>query len=580
MVYSSAVIIICKLRGEEMNKSILVGGAAGQGMDTIAAILEKILKRKGFRIFTVRDYMSRVRGGHNFVQVRFGDEELYSHSDTIDGIIALNEETLRIHVQRLSEDGFIICDEETVHTDERIINLPLKKAAQNIGNPRVLGNIAVGAFLRLYNLDTEHVEGVINENFRQDIAKQNITALYEGYNLVDGRYKSISPSKDTSILINGNEAVALGALAAGCKFYSAYPMTPSTSIMNYLASKTEEAGIVVEQAEDEIAAINMAIGASFAGARSMTGTSGGGFALMVEALGLSAMLEVPLVVAEIQRPGPTTGFPTRTEQADLKFVIYSTPGEIPKMVIALRNPEDAFYQTIRAFNIADRYRMPVILLGDQYLADYTTTIKPYDFDNIKIERYLNNDEYKSEKEYKTYEINESGISPRIIPGVVPGKVVLVDSDEHDEYGRITESAEIRVKMNDKRLNKLQMLKNELQEPDFIGNDDCEVLLLAWGSLHGPVKEAVGMLNRNGGKKYGALVFGDIWPLPQKRLMEKAKKVERIINVEQNATGQLASLIMEATGIRCTDSILKYDGRPMSSAEIYTRLEKEGNRHGR
>ena len=553
--------------------NILIGGAAGQGMETIAAVLVKLLKRKGFQAFTLQDYMSRVRVGHNFFQIRFGNEEIDSHSDKLSGIIALNSDTISLHIDNLAEDGFIIVDEEIEYNDDRLIRLPLKTLAKEVGNPRVFGNVALGAILNLFKLDLKFVEELLNETFKPEIAKQNLLAFEEGYKLTKPKFPIKAKGKDNSILINGNEAIALGALAAGCKFYSAYPMTPSTTIMNYLSSKIKEAEIVVEQAEDEIAAINMAIGASYAGARSMTGTSGGGFALMVEAIGLSSMLEVPLVVAEIQRPGPATGFPTRTEQSDLKFVISGSQGEIPKMVIALKNPEDSFYQTIRAFNLADKYQMPVILLGDQYLSDCLSTIKPFDFNKIKIERHLSDEEYIDGKEYKRYEITETGISPRIIPGGISHNSVMMDSDEHDEYGHITESASVRVQMNDKRLGKMELLKKELIEPEFIGQDDFDTLLVGWGSLYSPIKEAVKLLNEAGKTKYSALIFGDVWPLPEKLIKEKSKKAKKLINIEQNATGQLASLIRENTGIEFKSSILKYDGRPISAQEIYNKLKE-------
>ncbi|EKQ51668.1 MULTISPECIES: 2-oxoacid:acceptor oxidoreductase subunit alpha [unclassified Clostridium] len=552
--------------------NILIGGAAGLGMETISSILEKILKRKGFEVFTIQDYMSRVRGGHNFFQIRFGDEEINSHWDELDGIIALDKETIDLHLERLKEDGFIISDEEIKLGDKRFFGLPLKTTAKNIGNPRVHGSVALGAFTRLFNLKLNGVKELLSEKFKDEIANKNFSAFEEGYKLLSPKYHIEAKNQDNNILIGGNDAIALGALAAGCKFYSAYPMTPSTSIMNYLASKMDEAEIVVEQAEDEIASINMAIGASYAGVRAMTGSSGGGFALMVEAVGLSGMLEVPLVIAEIQRPGPTTGLPTRTEQGDLKFVISSSPGEIPKMVIALRDPENAFYQTVRAFNIADKYQIPVILLGDQFLADSIRTVKPFDFESVKIERCLQDYKYADAKEYKRYEITESGISPRITPGKISGLTVLVDSDEHDEYGHITESGEVRNKMNEKRLRKMEYLKEDIQEPEFIGEENADTLLIAWGSLYSPVKEAIKLLNKDSeNDKYCALVFGDVWPLPDKQIKKYACIAKRVINIEQNATGQLAGVIREYTGIKCDSSILKYDGRPISSQEIYIKL---------
>lgn len=554
-----------------MNYNILIGGSAGQGVETLSAVFERILKRQGFEVFTIRDYMSRVRGGHNFIQIRFGNEKIFSLWDELDGIIAMNKEAVEYHIERLSSGGFIICDEEIDYEDSRILKLPLKQTAKTSGNVKAFGSVALGSFLELLGIAQSGTETVFNEFFNPETANENYIAVQEGRRLVTKRY-NISPEKeDSNILINGNEAVALGVLAAGCKFYSAYPMTPSTSIMNYLASKMMDAEIVVEQAEDEIAAINMAIGASYAGVRAMTGTSGGGFSLMVEGLGLSGMLEVPVVIAEVQRPGPTTGFPTRTEQSDLKFVISASQGEFPRMVIALRNAEDAFYQTIRAFNLADKYQMPVILLSDQFLADSTVTIKPFDFDNIKNDNFISNYEDIKNKPYKRYEITPTGISPRLIPGRIPGTTVLVDSDEHDEYGHITESASVRDQMVSKRLRKIEFLKEEIQEPLFTGEEDCEVLILAWGSTWGPVTEAIKMLNEKCDKKYGALIFGDIWPLPTKLLLEKSKKARKIINVEQNATGQLASLVSEATGIFCDFSILKFDGRPISSQYIYKKV---------
>ncbi|MFS8540973.1 MAG: 2-oxoacid:acceptor oxidoreductase subunit alpha, partial [Tissierellales bacterium] len=302
------------------------------------------------------------------------------------------------------------------------------------------------------------------------------------------------------------------------------------------------------------------------------GSSGGGFALMVEALSLAGMIEVPVVVINVQRPGPATGFPTRTEQADLGFMIHAGHGEFPRMVIALRDAEDAFYQTARAFNIAEKYQIPVLLLSDQHLADSVTTVKPFDFTKIKIERYISGKEAVTDEEYKRYKFTEDGISPRILPGKVPGQVVLVDSDEHDEWGHITESAEIRTKMVDKRLKKFELLKEEVQEPWFVGSNDPENLIVCWGSTYGPVREAVEKLNQEG-YSVGALIFGDIWPFPTGKLLELGKKAKRIIDVEQNATAQLDSLIRQEALMESAVRILKYDGRPFSGEEVYERVKE-------
>jgi len=554
--------------------NLLIGGAAGQGIETTSAILEKAIKRAGYSVFTSRDFMSRVRGGHNFTLIRFGTEPVYSHSYTLDGIIALNDETVDVHRDKLRDIGFILCDSKLTADDPRCIKIPLEDLAKGIGNPRVSGTIAVGVILKLFGIKLDRLKDVLSSFIKESYVGINMKAAEVGYEQVESRYSLADGSFGGHMIINGNKSLALGAIAAGLRFYSAYPMSPSTSIMEYLASRANAAGIVVEQAEDEISAINMAIGASFAGARAMTGTSGGGFSLMVEALGLSGMAEIPLVVVDVQRPGPVTGLPTRTEQSDLKFVISASQGEFPRMVIALRNHTDAFYQTIRAFEIAEKYQIPVIILSDQYLADASATVAPFVYNSFSSVNTATNLEISDSDEYLRYKITENGISPRLIPGRTK-HLVSADSDEHDERGWITESAEVRTEMMNKRMRKLVLLKEELQEPEFIGPEAFDILLVGWGSVYGPVSEAVGILNRKTELRYSALIFGDVYPLPQKLLREKAAAARKIINVEQNATGQLADLIREQTGIVCSGSFLKYDGRQMTADEIIKSISEGG-----
>jgi len=550
--------------------NILIGGAAGQGIETTASILEKLLKKSGYNVFTTRDFMSRVRGGHNFSLIRFGTEIVTSHSDRLDGIIALNDETVELHKDKLKDTGFILCDSKLTTADERAIKIDMDAMAKALGNPRVSGSIAVGVILKLFGEQLDHVREIIRTFVKEEYLEINLKAVAEGYDSVEKRFPHLEGKFGDWMILSGSKALALGAIAAGLKFYSAYPMSPATPVMEYLAEKGDESGLVVEQAEDEIAAINMAIGASFAGARAMTGTSGGGFCLMVEALGLSGMAEIPLVAVDVQRPGPTTGLPTRTEQSDLKFVISASQGEFPRMVIALRNHKDSFYQTIRAFELAEKYQIPVILLSDQYLGDASGTVEPFDFSLIKHNQPVSTD--VADGEYLRYRFTEDGISPRLIPGKTKN-FVAADSDEHDERGWITESGDMRIQMMDKRMKKLEKLKEELQEPEFLGDEACDTLLLGWGSVYGSIAEAVKLLNSTQNGTYGALVFGDIYPLPQKLLKEKALSAKHIINIEQNATGQLADLIREQTGITCTGSILKYDGRQISGEEIVEKIQK-------
>lgn len=547
--------------------NLLIGGAAGQGIDTTSAILEKILKRAGYSVFTCRDFMSRIRGGHNFYLMRFGEKEVISHSYNLDGIIAMDEETINIHSNELKKDGFILCDTSIEIEDSRILKIAMEDIAKKLGNIRVSGSIAIGAVLKLFNEDYSNIEEVLQSFLDERYVDINLKAVKAGYDSIETRYPRLKGRFDDWMLLSGSNAIALGAIAAGIKFYSAYPMSPATPIMGYLATKGRDCGIVVEQAEDEIAAINMAIGASYAGARSMTATSGGGFSLMVEALGLSGMAEIPLVVVNMQRPGPATGLPTRTEQGDLKFMISASQGEFPRMVIALRTHKDAFYQTVRAFNLAEKYQIPVILLGDQYLGDASATVEPFEINSIETD-YSN---YEYSDEYLRYKYTKSGVSPRLIP-MKSKNLVTIDSDEHDEKGKITESAKVRVQMMDKRMKKLILIEQELQEPQFLGAVDYDILLIGWGSTYGPISEAIELLNSKKSKKYAALIFGDIFPLPQKLLIEKSKKAKQIINIEQNATGQLAGLIREYTGIICSKSILKYDGRQITGEEIVKRIK--------
>ncbi|MEI8200016.1 MAG: 2-oxoacid:acceptor oxidoreductase subunit alpha [Eubacteriales bacterium] len=548
--------------------NLLIGGAAGQGIETTAAVLEKLLKKSGYHVFTVRDFMSRVRGGHNFTLIRFGSENIQSHSYKLDGVIALNDETVELHKDQIQDNGFILCDSKLSTSDPKAIKIDMEAIAQALGNPRVTGSIATGAVLRLFGESADYFEDVLKTFVKESVLDVNVKAMTKGYNSVRAHFPKMESDAGDTMILSGFKAMSLGAIAAGLKFYSAYPMSPSTSVMEFLAEKSEEAGIVVEQAEDEIAAVNMAIGASFAGARAMTGTSGGGFSLMVEALGLSGMAEIPLVIADVQRPGPVTGLPTRTEQSDLAFVVSASQGEFPRMVIALRHHADAFYQTIRAFDLAEKYQIPVILLSDQYLADASATVVPFDLSRINVARPA--DAYEGEGEYRRYSYTDDGISPRLIPGK-SSNFVSADSDEHDEIGRITEAADVRIRMMDKRMKKLKKLGAEIQEPEFLGPQKYDTLLVGWGSTYGPIAEAVKALNEYTPDKFAALVFGDVFPLPTALLLEKSVSASKIINIEQNATGQLAGLIREYTGIVCTSSILKYDGRQISGEEIADRL---------
>ncbi len=567
-----------------MEINILVGGAAGQGMETVMNLLGKTLVREGFDLVYSKDYMSRVRGGHNYSRLRIADTMPLTQVENADIIVALNEETYNLHRENLHQQGRIIYDPSSFNLpddEERGVPVNLQELAREAGSRVMANTVAVGAILVLLGLETKITEKILQENFagkkeEEKVVEENIAALKAGYSEVTKTLSSsfTVPQKNASaerLFIDGNQVLGMAALASGCRFMASYPMTPSTGIMSYLAAKGNHHSVVVEQAEDEIAAINMALGASYAGVRSMNATSGGGFSLMVEGYSLAGMTETPLVIVVAMRPGPATGLPTRTEQGELEFVIHAGHGEFPRAVLSATTHEDAFYRLNKAFELADKFQTPVIFLSDQNFADTHRALEPFDFSRMGYNRYLET-ESDVKKPYRRYRITESGISPRALPGQFSDEVVLVDSDEHDENGNIIEDSSTRQLMVEKRMHKLQGLALEMDEPQFYGDPDQEILLLGWGSTYGVVKEAVDELLASG-IKTAMLHFSDIWPLPSKNLKTYLPQAKRVFCVENNATGQLASLIYRETGMKTDHPILKYDGRPFLPREIVQEVIK-------
>lgn len=554
-----------------MTRNILIGGAAGHGLNTLAYFITHTLREHGQYIHTTKDYMSRVRGGANFIQIRFGTEPILSHDPEVDIILALNQEAVNLHTDKLKEDGLLVCPSDVESTHDHTLSVPYKDIGAQTHNPKGISAMAAGVLIKALGLSEDALKHVTLPMWKAEIKEKNYTSAKLAYEQAKAYYKLEIPSaSDEMLYMNGNQAIALGALAGGLDFYAAYPMAPSTGIMKTLSQFEKKAGILVDQAEDEIAAINTVIGASATGARSMTGSSGGGFSLMVEALGFAGIGEVPIVIVDVQRPGPATGLPTRTEQSDLSFVLTASQGEMPRMVIAVKDVRDAFYQAARALNIAEAYRIPVILLSDQYLADMAQTFPDPDLDDIQIVHHLDNQEDLDDL-FKMYDLSES-LTPRMIPGLSGTTLTLVDSHEHDEQGHITEDAELRTEMMHRRMRKLDFLKKEVLEPEYFGQSSAQTILVGWGSMRGALKEAVTELEEQG-HSVGALVFGDIYPLPEKKLRSYSKTARRLINVEMNYTGQLAKLIRMETGIEMDDSILKFDGRQLSFKDISNRVKE-------
>jgi 2-oxoglutarate ferredoxin oxidoreductase subunit alpha len=529
----------------------------------------------------MQDYESRVRGGHNFFQIRFADRPVLSATENIDILIALDPESVSLHASEVSEKGLIMYDsamignvvESNLQAPNRL-DIPLLEIATAHGNKIMANTVATGAVMGILRMKIETLNNIIEETFKKKgdvVINANIDAAIAGYNhAVKHCLQCAFTAEDISrpkMLISGIEAIGLGAIASGCKFYSAYPMTPSTGIMNYLASKEKKYGIVVEQAEDEIAAINMALGASFAGVRAMTGTAGGGFALMVEGLSLAGITETPIVIALGQRPAPATGLPTRTEQGDLSFAIYTAHGEFPRVVFAPGTPVQAFYLTIKAFDIAEKYQIPVLILFDQHLGDSLWTYSGFDVNMIEHNDYrIRGKEFESLKDYKRHAFTETGISPLGIPG--DGKhLVVTDSDEHDEEGHIIEDAETRTKMVQKRLlKKLPLIRTEMTEPFFYGSGQPDIVLVGWGSTFGVMKESVDILSQN--KNIAMLHFSELYPFPApspltQNYLAILNNAAVAVCIEHNATGQFARLVRAETGFEFHKKILKYDGRPFT-----------------
>ena len=565
--------------------NFMVGGEAGQGVQSMGFILAKAFARGGYHVFADQDYESRVRGGHNFLRVRISDSKVEAISEKVDILLALNQETIELHRGELVHEGVTVFDGEelkNVKNDGTLFSVPLEKLAEEKAGARLMANtVALGVALGLVHYDPKILAGVLREHFGTgEKGEGNVKAAAAGYeyaaNNFKGKFKqSLNPLRDKKrMLINGNEAIALGAIAAGCTFMAAYPMTPATSIMEYLASKSDELGLVVVQPEDEISAVNMIIGAAFTGARAMTATSGGGFCLMVEGLGLAGITETPIVVVIGQRAGPAIGLPTRTEQGDLQFALHASHGEFPRAVLAPATIEDAFWLAVKAFNLAEKYQLPVILLTDQHLASSYSTTDKFDLSEVTIDRglLLTKEEIVRLGEYKRHQITPSGISPRALP-FEENALVATDADEHDEEGHLIEDADTRTQMMLKRLRKLDGLRSEIQGPRIYGSQKAEIALIGWGSTYGALKEAVDIL-RGEGLDVNLLHLNELWPFPSEAVTTALDGAHQSFVVENNATGQLARLIRSESGNKVTGGILKFDGRPFTPTLIASELKKE------
>ncbi len=556
--------------------NILIGGAAGQGVHAITLPLAKALVRHGCGVFFHMSYESRIRGGHIFNQIRIADQPLIAPREGVDLLVALNQETISLHQPELFSPGFIIYDAHLVK--EAPTGTPaLPLSLEDLLPGTKAGDIAVnagacGAILGLLKAPLPPLLELLKETFAakgEEVVGWNVQSATRGYELAAARefpvsLAGVTPPRESRLLISGHEAVALGALAAGVQFVSGYPMTPWTSVLNAVGQRARQYGVVVEQAEDEIAAINLALGASYAGLRALTGTSGGGFCLMTEALGLAGMTETPLVLVMASRPGPSTGLPTRTAQGDLGFVLNAGQDDFPRAVLAPGSPAQGFALTAKAFNLADRYQLPVFVLTDQFFADAGWTLPPADFPaQVEIDRALAAG--PAEGTYERYAITPDGVSPRRLPGMGP-ELVAADSDEHTPDGHLTEDLAVRVQMHEKRLRKLKGLVKELGGLTTAGPPDAPLCLGCWGSSLGPAAEAVARLNE-AGTPARLVHLSELWPFPRETVAGALQGAKKLVMVEMNATGQMNRLMRQETGLVADHLVLKYDGLPFTPEYI-------------
>ncbi len=562
---------------------MMVGGEAGAGISRSGYLFAKTCLRGGLYVFGVNDYQSLIRGGHNFYTVRADAKEVYSQADRIDLLIALNKVTILLHKGELGAEAGVIYDAEQINItkeelerdDIKLFHVPMRKIVKELEGPQIMENtVALGAANALLHYDQELLNQVLRDTFSLKTAEQNIEAAKQGFKYTKKKYgnsfgyrlKKTDSLGKKRIFLTGNEAIGLGALNAGCKFYAAYPMTPATSLLHFLAPLVREYKMVVIQTESEIAAINMVAGASYAGARSMTATSGGGFCLMSEGLGMIGMTETSPVILLVQRPGPSTGLPTYTAQGDLRFVIHASQGEFPRVVIAPGDVEECFYVTLEAFNFAEKYQIPALIISDKYLAESNGTSELFDQNRIRIDRghIINENTYMADEEYMRHKFTENGISLRAIPSI-KGAIVRTNADEHNEYGYTTEDAVLTTKMNDKRMKKLDGLAKELERYETVrlyGPKKTDVTIIGWGSTKGPIREAIKILTKEGLKlNYLQIVY--LHPFPTNKVQKILELAKKTVIIENNMTSQLTNLIREHLLLDVKSKVLKYDGRPFN-----------------
>ncbi len=562
------------------SRNIVIAGAAGQGVESAVALAGKILLKAGFHIFITTDHQSRIRGGHNFMRIRFGGRPLAAAVSTIDYLLALNEESLARHLPDLTSDGlaFAMAENSLNIVDQRLVKIPTEVGPQAAKSKIFTGIKLLALFFTDLGFSPEILKQIVGHQFAGKLSAQllqtNLDTVSELTTFFAGRpLRSLPFSSEPDpqrMLVNGNDAIALGMVAAGIGVYTAYPMTPSTSVMNVLADCGPRLGIAVEQVEDEIAALNAALGASYAGARAATGSSGAGICLMAEAIGMAGIAEIPIVIFNAQRTSPATGMATRTEQADLLFVAHVSHGEFPRLIVAPAGHAESFYLTAEAFNLADYWQIPVFIMSDQAQASAERSVNEFDLKKVTIDRGAIADEPQKPGMLRRYEITETDISPRAFPQISQW-LISCDSHEHNEIGQVDDDIENRNQQHGKRMRKLTKLAATLPGPKIIGAP-ADKLLICWGSTVGPVLEATEIF-RSQGHNLAVAVFQYLYPLNRERIEKALAPFKHIYTIEGNFSGQLGKLLQMETTVRITGHFGKTDGRLFTVEDVLQSLSK-------
>ncbi|MCX6769279.1 MAG: 2-oxoacid:acceptor oxidoreductase subunit alpha [Candidatus Micrarchaeota archaeon] len=572
---------------EDVNRvNFMIGGPAGSGVASVGTLFAKCLQRAGLEVFGTNDYPSLIKGGHNVYIVSAAPTPIFSLVGKPDILIALDKQTVEIRASELVEGGALIYDSNKV-PDPRaaagrngihFIGAPLTQMAATAGGEIMFNTVALGAAMGILSLDFSIMENMLTKIWArkgQQVVDANIAAAKAGYEFSKSaltapfKVKIEFIKREKTLFINGNEASVAGALAAGCKFVAEYPMSPSSSILHLMAGHETDYGVIVKQTEDEISAANMIAGAGFAGVRAMTATSGGGFSLMAEALGMMGMMEVPAVIFSSQRAGPSTALPTYTEQADLQFTLHASQGEFPRVVIAPGDADECYVEAFNAFNIAELLQVPVVVLLDKYLSESSFTVENFSRHDLKVERgKLQTDEQMaSATSFKRYAFNANGISPRCLPGQKNGLHVC-SSYEHDETGFTSEAPDNRIKQIDKRARKLSVVPEAFIAPTFHGASEAlaDILIVCWGSTKGPALGALKMLNEKG-VAARMMHIRYACPFPSATVAAALKRAKEAVILEGNSQAQMRSLILEKTGFYIDKILLRYDARPFTPEQI-------------